>query len=228
MKIIAIIPARLGSKRIPKKNITDFKGLPMIAWTIKAALDSGIFHKVVVSTDSDEIAKTSIEYGAEVPFLRLVANDDISPVSDATHASLLQAEEYWNIKYSTVVQLMANCPFRTSEDIINFVDEFKNKKLSFLISRFKFRYMNPWCAFKINNTNHKWIHNDDIVFKRSQDQEPLYCPTGAIWIANRDSFIKQKTFYGSGYKFKEINFQSAIDIDSMSDLDFASSLSFKK
>ena len=88
--------------------------------------------------------------------------------------------------------------------------------------------MNPWCAFKISDSNHEWIHNDDVVFKRSQDQEPLYCPTGAIWIANRDLFIKQKTFYRSGYKFKEINFQSAIDIDSMSELDFASSLSFKK
>lgn len=69
-KIIAIIPARGGSKRIPKKNIIDFEGKPLIAWTIEAAKVSGLFDRIVVSTDSPEIAVVSKEYGAEVPFLR--------------------------------------------------------------------------------------------------------------------------------------------------------------
>ena len=78
---IAIIPARGGSKRIPKKNIIDFNGKPMIAWTIKAALESKLFSKVLVSTDSEEIAEISQKYGADVPFLRRSFSDDITPVS---------------------------------------------------------------------------------------------------------------------------------------------------
>ena len=69
-KILAIIPARGGSKRIPKKNIIDFQGKPMIAWTIEAALESEVFSKVIVSTDDELISNVSKQYGASVPFLR--------------------------------------------------------------------------------------------------------------------------------------------------------------
>ena len=69
-KILAIIPARGGSKRIPKKNIIDFQGKPMIAWTIEAALESEVFNKVIVSTDDELISNVSKQYGASVPFLR--------------------------------------------------------------------------------------------------------------------------------------------------------------
>ena len=72
--IIAVIPARGGSKRIVKKNITDFAGKPLIAWSIEKALNTKIFDKVIVSTDSKEIAKVSEKFGAEVPFLRLYWN----------------------------------------------------------------------------------------------------------------------------------------------------------
>ena len=93
-KNISIIPARGGSKRIPGKNILDFNGRPMIAWTIDAALKSGIFDKVLVSTDSEEIAAVSRNLGASVPFLRQGSADDNSPSSEATLTSLIQAEKY--------------------------------------------------------------------------------------------------------------------------------------
>ena len=78
-KNIAVIPARGGSKRIPKKNILELNGLPMIAFTIQAALKSKLFDKVVVSTDDQEIADVSKEYGAEIPFMRDKYADDHSP-----------------------------------------------------------------------------------------------------------------------------------------------------
>ena len=78
---IAIILARGGSKRLPRKNILEFNSKPLIAWTIEAALDSKIFNKVLVSTDDYEISKISKDYGAEVPFLRLDAADDFSDAS---------------------------------------------------------------------------------------------------------------------------------------------------
>ena len=95
---IAIIPARGGSERIKKKNILDFFGKPLIAWTIEAAIKSELFQKVLVSTEDEEIAEISLELGAEVPFLRKDYADDFSEVSKATISSLNQAEEYWKIK----------------------------------------------------------------------------------------------------------------------------------
>ena len=78
-KIIAVIPARGGSKRILKKNIKPFKGKPMIAWTIDAAREAGVFDQILVSTDDQEIADISKQYGAECPFLRQESFDDITP-----------------------------------------------------------------------------------------------------------------------------------------------------
>ena len=85
MKKLCLIPARGGSKRIPRKNIKDFLGKPIIAYSIETALNSGLFDKVIVSTDDDEIAEIAKEYGAEVPFIRSERNsDDYATLSDVT------------------------------------------------------------------------------------------------------------------------------------------------
>ena len=123
---IAIIPARGGSKRIPKKNIIDFDGKPMIAWTIEAAKKSNMFTKVLVSTDCEDIANVSRDFGAEVPFLRQSFADDNSPVSLATISALKDAEDYWKIDFDCVAQLMPNCPLRSDKDIVSALNIFKN------------------------------------------------------------------------------------------------------
>ena len=224
MKVIAIIPARGGSKRIPKKNIIDFMGKPMIAWTIEAAVKSKIFDKIIISTDSEEIAKVGRDYGLEVPFLRQDKNDDISPVSEATIAAVKQAEVHYNEKYDIVVQLMANAPIRNEDDIKNQYNEFIKYNRNFQLSSFKFGWMNPWWAAKINKDGSPdWLYPDGIV-KRSQDLEDLYCPTGVIWIANIEKLLKSDTFYGPGHKFCELNWKSAVDIDDYDDLEFAKAI----
>ncbi len=91
---IAIIPARGGSKRIPEKNIIDFAGKPMIAWSIEAALKSNLFDRVIVSTDDIKIADIAKQWGAEVPFLRKECADDYSTVSEATTSALTQAMNF--------------------------------------------------------------------------------------------------------------------------------------
>ena len=224
MKVIAIIPARGGSKRIPKKNIIDFMGKPMIAWTIEAAIKSGIFDKIIISTDSEEIAKVGQDYGIEVPFLRQDKNDDVSPVSDATIAAVKQADIHYNEKYDVVVQLMANAPIRDENDIKEQYNEFIKQKRAFQLSSFKFGWMNPWWAAKINKDGSPdWLYPDGIV-KRSQDLDDLYCPTGAIWIANIRKLKLSNSFYGPDYKFCEINWKSAVDIDDYDDLEFAKAI----
>ncbi|TQI70411.1 N-acylneuraminate cytidylyltransferase [Gramella sp. Hel_I_59] len=218
-KIIAIIPARGGSKRIPKKNIIDFLGKPLIAWTIEAAKKSHLFDKIVVSTDSKEIAEVSREYGAEVPFLRDAAADDHSPVSDATLRTVLQLEEQGEF-YDDVVQLFAVCPLRTSDDIINSYQDFLSRDVPFSLSCYKFIWMNPWWAVTLDDNNKPdWIFEGEM--KRSQDLPELYSPTGAIWIGKVDKLKQEKTFYGDGHIFWEMDWKNAVDIDNYEDLELA-------
>ena len=223
-EIIAIIPARGGSKRIPKKNIIDFCGKPLIAWTIEAALNSKIFDKILVSTDSTEIAKIAKQYKADVPFLRKKHNDDYSTISQATLYSLKQSEKFFNKKYQTIIQLMPNCPLRKKDDIINSYNNFLKQNAKFQISCFEFGWMNPWWAFKLNeNYAPKYLFSKALK-KRSQDLENLYCPTGAIWIGNTKTFKKTKNFYTRNTIFYPINWKSAIDIDNYEDLEMAKML----
>src|SRR6185503_14067921 len=107
LEVIAIIPARGGSKRVPGKNIRPLAGKPLIAYTIEAALGSGLFHRVVVSTDSEEIAAVSRISGAEIPFLRSAEiSDDVTPISAAT-ADALERLDPDGTQYRFVAQLMA-------------------------------------------------------------------------------------------------------------------------
>ena len=193
----------------------------MIAWTIIAALKSKIFNRVVVSTDDIKIAQIAKKYGAEVPFLRKKFNDDFSPISKATISALRNITKYWNEEYDYVVQLMANCPLRDEKDIKRSFNKFKNKKRKFQISCFKFGWMNPWWAFKLDKKKKGEALFPKQLKKRSQDLPDLYCPTGAIWIAKTRDLIRNKTFYGKGYCFEEINWINAIDIDDHQDLEFA-------
>mgnify|MGYP001308430546 CR=1 FL=1 len=200
----------------------------MIAWTIKAALDSNLFSKVLVSTDCEEISKISRKYGAEVPFLRTKNSDDFTEVSEATYGALIQAENHWGIEFDTVTQLMANCPLRRTKAIKNFYKEFLERDVDFLLSCFKFGWMNPWWAFKINeNKSHSFIF-DNAIKQRSQDLEDLFCPTGSIWMAKVSALKKTHSFYNRNQQFFEIDWISAIDIDDENDLSFAKSLQHLK
>ena len=220
-KCIAIIPARGGSKRIPRKNIVDFFGKPMIAWTIEAAQKSGYFERILVSTDDEEIAQVARDHGASVPFLRTECADDHSPVSQATLASLKQAETFWDTSFDTVVQLMPNCPIRTAADIKQAIEAFQGKQATFQISCFKFGWMNPWWALRLNEQGQAEKLFPEAVSARSQDLPELYCPTGAIWLAQTAALKKTGTFYGAGHVFDPMHWISAVDIDDYEDMEMA-------
>jgi len=220
--IVAIIPARGGSTRLPQKNIVDFCGKPLIAWTIEAALNTGIFDSVIVSTDDVSIAEISRQYGAEVPFLRDQKADEFSPVSEAIIRAIEQLEEAGR-KYDLVVQLFAVCPLRSSDEILDALNFFFDRKASLLVSCFRFVGMNPWWAIKLNS-EHKGERIFDEITKRSQDIPPLYSPTGAIWIADTEVLKKEGTFFGKDQIYWEISWESGIDIDDEKDLKLAAAL----
>lgn len=221
MKVLAVIPARGGSKRIPNKNIIEFMGKPMIVQTIEAAIKSNIFHRILISTDSKKIAEVANNYGIDTPFFRTEKYDDLSTVSEATLFAVNQAESHFEEKYDYVVQLMPNTPLRNDNDIVNHFKNFIDTKVDFQISCFKFGWMNPWWAFKLNNSGeHEWLFNGNYN-TRSQDLDDLFCPTGAIWIADVKKLRNSKTFYGPGFRFHELNWVNAVDIDNYDDLEFA-------
>lgn len=221
-KILAVIPARGGSKRIPDKNIIDFAGKPMIAHTIEAAIKAGIFQRIIVSTDTLEIAQVAEKYGADVPFFRQKFNDDYSTVSQVTINCLNILKERFDEVYDIVIQLLPNCPLRKSEHIVEAYKKFFTNSYNFQISVFEYGWMNPW-----------WAHTMDeqgtgrIIMKtvdkntRSQDLSKTYCPTGAIWIANTIKLLEAGTFYGNGYKLYPLSWKSAVDIDNYDDLEMA-------
>jgi len=221
MRLIAVIPARAGSQRLPRKNIMNFSGKAMICWTIEAALNSNCFHRVVVSTEDHEIAKISKESGAEVPFLRTANFDNFSPISEATALAVSQSEKFWQESYDVVVQLMANCPLRDDQDIKASIDNFKANKFLSQISCFQFGFMNPWWAAKLDPSNNPEYLFSEARLQRSQDLPSLYCPSGAIWISLVDDLKKHNTFYTPKHKFFPLNWMSALDIDDEEDLNMA-------
>lgn len=215
---IAIILARGGSKRIPKKNIIELNGKPLVAWTIEAALNSEKFSHVLLSTDSEEIADIGKSFGAEVPFLRVDCSDDQTPTSKATCSSLIQAEEYWGCRFDNVTQLMANCPLRTSTDIKNAVEHFYSQNSPSQLSCFRYGWMNPWWAFNLSSGERLF---PEAWSSRSQDLGPLFCPSGAIWISTRSSLLSHQTYHVPNATYFELDWVSSVDIDDYDDLEMA-------
>lgn len=218
---LAVIPCRGGSKRIPKKNIRLLHGKPAVAYTIEAALMSGIFQSVIVSTDSEEIAEVARACGAVVPFVRDSAlADDFTPVSMVTLNALNRLDPHAGI-YSNVCQLMANCPLRNANDIRDSYAQFIETEADSQISVTEYGWFNPWWAMTRDDQNKLTPLFKEQMGVRSQDLPHLYCPTGAIWWAKSDVLRQHATFYAPDYRGWAIPWQRAIDIDTEDDWEMA-------
>lgn len=219
-KRVAIIPARGGSKRLKNKNILDFCGKPMIVWTIEAALKSECFDKVIVSTDDKEIAEIALKNGAEVPFFRDRGADDYTPVSSVTIDTICRLENELGKHYQVVVQLLANCPLRGSKAIYDMCSFFEENNLDYLLSATKYNWLNPWWAHRLKDENIADPVFKEALSQRSQDLDELYCPTGAVWIADIAKLKESETFYGPGYRFYGLDWKESVDIDDIDDMEF--------
>lgn len=182
-KCIAIIPARGGSKRIPKKNIKHFLGKPIIAYSIEAALQSKLFEKIVVSTDCKKIADISRQFGAEVPFLRpKELSDDFASSGDAVAFTLNKLQEdgekfdYYCILYATAPFLSKEYLIKGYEEIIknNALQAFSCTSMPYPIQR----------TFKITDNGRCEMFWPENFPKRSQDLEQAYCDAGQFYWIN--------------------------------------------
>lgn len=220
MRPIAIIPARGGSKRVPRKNIVPFFGHPLLSYTIHAALNSKVFSKVIVSTEDPEIGKVAEQYGAEF-ILRPAefATDKAGLIEVSLH--VLETLEKTKSCPEAFCQLMPNIPLRRAEDISNQYEAFEKNNRQFQISVMPFLATYPqWALKRGANGKGDWYFGEKYLIP-SQELDQTFAPTGAMWWARTDAFRKQKKFYGEGFAIEPMDPIRAIDIDTQEDLDLA-------
>lgn len=227
--MIAIIPARGGSKGLPGKNIKLLNGLPLIAHSILAAKNSKHINKVVISTDSEEIAEICKKYGAEVPFLRPaeLATDTALAIDNYIY-TIEELQKLYKKEISEIVVLQPTSPLRTTEDIDNSIEIYLKNNADSVISMVEMVHPPIW-AKKITDkgTIVEYFKNEN-GFKNRQDIEKAYIPNGAIFIL-KYSLIKNKySYYSENTHPYIMPLNRSADIDTQFDFDLAEFLINKK
>jgi len=177
---IAIIPARGGSKRIPKKNIKDFFGKPLIAYSIEVAVASNLFEKVIVTTDDEQILKIAKEYGAEVPFLRpKQLGDDFTGTADVINHTIKYLEDKGEC-YNYICTIYATAPLLQKEYLIQGYERLENSNAvnSFGVTTMPFPIQR---TFKLNKDGRCEMFTPEHYMTRSQDLEEAYQDAGQFY-----------------------------------------------
>ncbi len=218
MKKLAIIPARGGSKRIPRKNIKLFNGMPIIAYSIKAALESELFDEVMVSTDDKEIAKIAESYGAFVPFLRSdAASNDLSPVGEVVLEVMKSYEEIGK-RFDVFCTIFPTAPFVTGDKLVKAYKELTSDPSAdstFPVTAFSFPIQR---SLKINeDTKFLELNWPENFSKRSQDLEVMYHDCGQFYFMKTEAFLKHKRLLSNNTKPLVVSELEVQDIDNETD-----------
>ena len=218
MEIIAIIPARSGSKGVPGKNIKLLNDKPLIAYTIQQAIESNAFKKIIVSTDDQSIAEIAMHYGAEVPFLRpsKLADDTASSISVVQHAiDFLESEGHF---FDAICLLQPTSPFREKGFIKKAVAIFSENNSDALVSVLQVPHeYNPHWVFEADQNGFLQIATSEKeIIKRRQELPMAYFRDGSIYLTRID-VIKKGTFYGEQLSYIQSNPNLYINIDTMQD-----------
>lgn len=231
MNILGITLARGGSKGVKKKNIRHLAGKPLIQYTIDEALRSKYIKNYIVSTDDDEIAKVSIELGAEVPFLRpkKYATDTASSVSALQHAVKF-IEERDSINFDIIVELMCTNPLKLSSDIDATINKLINTKADSVIAVHELEDHHPARIKKIVDDKITDFAVDEPNEARRQDLEPkAYIRSGSIYCMKRDYLMKDGRRYGgSNSRPYILPSKRAINVDTEIDFMVAEIMMSKK
>lgn len=193
MKSVAIITARGGSKRIPRKNIRPFLGKPILEYSIEAAIQADMFHEVMVSTDDEEIVQVAQKAGAKVPFLRSEATaNDYATTADVI-MEVLDSYERIGMHFDEVCCIYPTAPFVTANAIKTAMMLLEQEKSDCVIPVVKFSFPPQRCVVIENGRLvPKWPEN---MKKRSQDLEPFYHDCGQFYCLNVKSFREQKSIW---------------------------------
>lgn len=221
MKRIAIIPARSGSKGLKDKNIIDLCGKPLIAYSIEAALETGLFDHVIVSTDSEHYAEIAQHYGAEVMMRgEALSNDKATTfmvLEDILKNRLQESIDYF-------VLLQPTSPLRTSKHITEAIEKFEAKieNFDFLVSMKEADHAKVLVNPIDDDESLKYFDTDFSNYRRQGYKD--YSPNGAIFIAKPDSYLEQKHFFGAKALSYIMSAEDSVDIDGALDLVVANAI----
>lgn len=220
MRNIAIIPARSGSKGLPDKNIKLLQGKPLLAYTIEAAIKSGCFTEVMISTDSVKYAELAREYGAKVPFLRSEAMSSDTANSWDMVEEVLDNYKHLNQEFDSFCLLQPTSPLRTSEDIGKAYELFVNKNSFAVVSVCEADHAPSLYGELAENNNLSGFAQCNVG-KRRQDEGKYYRINGAVYIASLPEFRSDRRLYREdsyGYVMPK---ERSVDIDTEFDFRLA-------
>ncbi len=217
---LAIIPARGGSKRLPRKNILDLNGKPLIAYSIEAGLKSKYIDKMVVSSDDDEILAVSKKYGAQLIKRPEVLASDTATTFDALKHTIDNIE-----KYDYIVLLQSTSPLRTEKYIDEAIELLASKEAYAIVSVCEMDHSPLWSNTLPKNGNMRGFLRDEVKNKRSQDLDKYFRLNGAIYICRTDKLLEEKSFFLEDNIFAyKMDRKSSIDIDEEIDFRMARAL----
>ena len=225
MKNLAIIPARSGSKGLPDKNIIPVNGTPLMGYSIKAALDSGCFTHVMVSTDSEHYADVAKECGAEVPFLRSAENSSDTAGSWGVVREVLKKYGDKGETFDYVCLLQPTSPLRMAEDIQEAFKLLEERQAGSVVSVTETGHPVQWC-FPLDKTlSMDTYAKQSMTAIRRQDLEPYFQLNGAIYIAKAEKLMNPDyNLYADNCLAYKMPRERSVDIDSELDLRVVESL----
>ena len=207
---IAIIPARIGSRRVKFKNIVNFRKKPLISWTIEAAIKSRIFHKIFISTDSDIIKSKLTKYKKKISFLNRPKKFSGSKTKSETLIKYLILKNELQKKYKTIFLLQATSPKRNYKHIKSMWNIYKTEKLKSFVSVSK----------RKNKNKIKIKKNNIILFKKKKMSKNLKIyQNGAIYIINIKNFLKIKKIINKETSYFKMEKIYSLDVDNYLDLE---------
>jgi CMP-N-acetylneuraminic acid synthetase len=212
-KIIAVIPARGGSKGIPHKNIIPVSGKPLICYTIDSALKSTLVNRVIVSTDDEEIAKIAKDSGAELPFLRPaeLAKDDTSSLHVVQHAVKF-IEDTEGCVIDLAVLLQPTSPMRSEKYIDACIEKALTTNADSVITVCKVKHHPYWSYVSKNDRLYPLINTDSRPVRR-QDFPTTYTPNGAVYVVRRDVLFNQNSIFGTDLRGIVMPTEESVDVD---------------
>ncbi len=227
MSVLAVIPARGGSKGVPRKNIRNVNGKPLITYSIEATLKCRhLFHDVIVSTDDEAIAKVANNVGANVPFIRPVelATDEATSLSVMQHA-VCEIEKADNVRFDWVLLIQATNPFVEAVDIEGVVKAaYSDAQATSVVSVQSVIDYHPMKLKTIRDGYLTSFKTDGNEADRRQDLPPIYKRNGSLYMTRRDVLMEGNDLYGCKILPYEMPPERSIDIDKEQDLEFASFL----
>ncbi len=215
---LAIIPARGGSKRLPRKNILDLAGKPLIAWSIEAGLQSKYIDKVIVTSDDDEILEIAKQFGSNT----IKRPDDLASDTATSFNAIKHTID--NVeKYDYIVLLQPTSPLRNFEHIDEAIELLESKKADAIVSVSEMDHNPLWSNVLPDDGNMNSFLRDEVKNKRSQDLEKYYRLNGAIYICDTNKLLEDKSFFIHDNIFAyKMDRESSVDIDERIDFLMAS------